>query len=254
MSEENPARRYTVIIAILATGFSIGWLAGMSVSPIVATITASVTAAAAAIVSALSGIDDKSASVSDAAKTRLRVDPVPLGFLAFGIVIGSVMGVTARNNHWMGSGISSEIAMWSSQGIDKEDVLVRLYAQQFPFSPYTQTYSDTLNAEINMWTSLGLGQAHVVQRIFEQRYPENQAQNTPSDPDTQGLGTFLFAVDARECARLIGAAKAAKTLSDAALLITELESSPDQRLSKIPEIVGTEAAILLVEQVLCSEN
>lgn len=68
MNEENPARKSTVIVAILATGFSIGWFARLSVSPIVATITASISAAAAAIVSALSGIDDKSASVGNTTK------------------------------------------------------------------------------------------------------------------------------------------------------------------------------------------
>ena len=51
--------RTAIIAALVVTGFGIGWLAGLSVSPVVSIVLTSVTGVAAAAVTALSGLKEE---------------------------------------------------------------------------------------------------------------------------------------------------------------------------------------------------
>jgi hypothetical protein len=105
-------------LALLLTGAGIGWLAGLSVSPVISVIITSITGAAAALVAALAGLDakpDPAEGEMPLRKLPANISPYPLAALIAGIVVGSIFGVRARNHHWLGSEISSEIAKWTQR-------------------------------------------------------------------------------------------------------------------------------------------
>lgn len=69
------------IVALVVTGFGIGWLAGLSVSPVVSIVITSVTGSVATIVAALSGVKDELLDRETSPNTVRRwlrgVTPVP---------------------------------------------------------------------------------------------------------------------------------------------------------------------------------
>ena len=93
--------------ALVITGFGIGWLAGLAVSPVVSLVISSVLGTVAAIVAVLSGLEPTSTNGEKTATLRqflgLHPNPWPIALLVVGITFGSVLGILARNNNWLGS-------------------------------------------------------------------------------------------------------------------------------------------------------
>ncbi|MFZ4660329.1 MAG: hypothetical protein ACOYNY_25185 [Caldilineaceae bacterium] len=56
---ETTKTRLGVITALVVTGFGIGWLAGLSVSPVVSIVLTMVTGSVATIIAALSGVKEE---------------------------------------------------------------------------------------------------------------------------------------------------------------------------------------------------
>lgn len=113
-----------VIWSMLLTGLGVGWLIGLSVSPVVSIVISSVTASVAAIVAALSGLQDK---------PKWTINPLPLAIFVGGVVIGSIVGVWARNHDWLGRSAAAEVTYWMDAGLDlpREEVAARLFEQQY---------------------------------------------------------------------------------------------------------------------------
>ena len=85
------------ILAFIVIGFGIGWLAGLSISPVVSILLTSVVTLAGGFVGAFSGLNG---NVSDGYK---KVNPAPLAFLIFGIILGSTIGILVRTHNILGS-------------------------------------------------------------------------------------------------------------------------------------------------------
>ena len=164
--------------SVLIIGGGIGWLLGLSVSPVVAGIVAVVIAAAATLVAAMGGwqqSEDKSEKTansssknenetatnsenvailqnadthqdkqqskqSDILRFSRIVAPLPFALLMIGIVAGSVVGLYARNHSWFGSNLSYEVEKWTAQGLPKEEVVRRLFEREHPYTPYIQPW------------------------------------------------------------------------------------------------------------------
>ena len=112
-----------IVTCLLITGLGSAGLMGLSVSPVVSIVITSVTGSAAAIIAALSGLEEKSESAKrQQTKVNLSApDGIlvhcrsPTGFV--GILVGSMLGIRARNQSWLGSAVAGEITQWTSAGL-----------------------------------------------------------------------------------------------------------------------------------------
>jgi hypothetical protein len=258
-NSDSKETRTGVIIALVVTGFGIGWLAGLSVSPVVSIVITSVTGVAAAVVTALSGLKEDPVDPKVKERRRLpKIEVWPLAILLVGMLSGSTLGILARNNHLFGSDVTSEIQKWAAADVPKEAVVDRLFGATALYSPYTQPYTQTLQLEITRWTSLGIPKEQVVNRLFEQYFTTKLSPSTtaavPPRLDER-LGTYLFASNATECVSLLAAVKMASATSDDGLLIKALRNSTITQLQTLPDLVADpEILKLMVEQVLCADS
>jgi hypothetical protein len=99
---ENPARQTGAgqICALLIAGFGIGWLAGLSLSPVVGTVLG-------AIVSVVGGVVAGLASAAND-PARQRVNAWPAALLVLGIAVGSPAGILARSHDLFGRAVLLE--------------------------------------------------------------------------------------------------------------------------------------------------
>lgn len=146
-----------LIFSLLISGIGIGWLIGLAVSPVLSIVITTITGLATAVITVLSGLDEKS---------KWSVDPLPVSLLILGIGFGSMLGVTARNNDWLGTDISIEAQKWISYG-------------------------------------LKMPPDEIVKRLFDARYPPGAAAAT-APRDVYGSGTILFDVKVETCNALRG--------------------------------------------------
>lgn len=107
MAKSSPEQnRASVIIALVVTGLGIGWLVGMSVSPVISIVITSLSGAAAVVIAVFSGVREKLAnpkmSTSAIGRWLKLVTPVPVMWLVIGIVAGTCLGVWARTHNWLG--------------------------------------------------------------------------------------------------------------------------------------------------------
>jgi hypothetical protein len=255
----NSTVNLAMITPLLIIGVGIGCLVGLSVSPVVGIVITSVTGSAAAVVSALGSLEDKSAEGDDkpAKRTaRWKVNPWPLAALVVGLLMGSIIGVLARNNHWFGSDSSSEITKWTNLGIDKALARDALFGAAYPLVHATLTPSQTLET-IAFWKDRGVSEEEVVQKLFEKEFGGIQGEAAASNTEKtdERLGTFLFAVSATECESLTAAAASYRANADSGEFIAKIRSSTDSKISKLPEITSDPAILQpFIDQVLCARE
>jgi len=168
----------SVLLGSFVIGLGVGWLAGLSISPVISIIITSVVGVVAAVVSALSGVPDP--AVGGAAPTplnRWKVSPWPLACLLIGLLLGSGFGI------WMRSHNSLGVNTW------------------------TESASD-LTSEIQRWTDAGIITETVVSRLFDRRYPEGGTEDTTTAPTPGFTNTILFdnPDSPTECGHLRGTA------------------------------------------------
>jgi len=124
--------------SLTLSGTAIGWLVGLSASPIVHLVITSVLATSAAIVGALAGLEppraqDAEAKQPDHATSRFRkINPIPLALLLFGLMPGVALGLVARTHEWFGADPQRLVKQWSNVGIDKSKIAERLFDNLYP--------------------------------------------------------------------------------------------------------------------------
>jgi hypothetical protein len=139
------------LIAISISGLGIGFLVGLSASPVVNGLIAGIVSLAAGIVSALCGVRletskpseasgaenqnlDVASQSSDSGSTT-RVTPVPIAFLVVSIVLGSILGIGARTQEWFAESPDHLAEKWQkSTGLSKEIIAQRLFNAIYGFS------------------------------------------------------------------------------------------------------------------------
>jgi hypothetical protein len=135
------SRRIAVIgnlIGLLASGLGLGWLVGLSVSPVLQVIVASIVALAVAATSALAGLKPESdTTASSGAEGKgspprfvpsgLRVSLLPLTLLIVGIAAGASAGVFTRTNNLLGLNPEISSKRWSGIGIEKRELEKRMF-------------------------------------------------------------------------------------------------------------------------------
>lgn len=252
------------LVAFLLIGLGIGWLIGLSVSPVVSIVVSSVTASAAAIIAVAGGVKENEQGASEegsglVSNLNSNITPWPLTCLIIGVVLGSILGLRARTNDWLGrTDLKAEIQKWEEVGLTLEaSDIRRLYEFEHPAATstpaslptplwmgtqVTSEISNTLLAEVMMWENVGLPKQDVAQRLFDIKYSLNGGDNAapssvetdvqpaaPSSVETQATEdkanrSVLFAsVPPEECDRL-GALGPDETLR------TEMKKSEDDTI------------------------
>ena len=147
---ETTKTRLGVITALVVTGFGIGWLAGLSVSPVVSIVLTMVTGSVATIIAALSGVKEEFLK-AEAQPTVLKrllaaVTPVPLAWLVVGLLIGSSWGLWARTHNWFSPdpppppaplSLKEEVQQWVDLGLDQQEVVNKFFASRVNLPPPT---------------------------------------------------------------------------------------------------------------------
>lgn len=243
---------------LIVTGIGVGWLIGLSVSPVVSIVITSIVGSAAAIVAALSGLNEADQEESPKDKPypiQRPINPMPLALLVLGMLFGSATGVLARNQHWLGSDVSGEVKKWTDFGLDRKEVLDTVYAAHYPLITNTIIPTETLAAELEWWVQLGMPREEATRRLFENRYSILSGTSNSTPPDTSSSGTFLFAIDAMTCTSLLAAAAMSTATGDETHLRQAMASSTVKQVRQLPDVV-TDPKVLheIVEQVLCIED
>lgn len=161
MGNPRPLQPFpSVATALVVTGFGIGWLAGLAVSPVVSIVITSVLGTVAAVVAVLSGLESTSPAGEKTATLRqflgLHPNPWPVALLVIGITLGSVFGILARNYNWLGSDLSSELNKWARADLENNAVALRIFELQYPYTPYVRSKNlleKDLVAEYTRWIS-----------------------------------------------------------------------------------------------------
>ena len=132
------------LVAIFISGLCIGFLVGLSASPVVNALIGGIVSLAAGVVSALCGVrlektepndspagegqNKGSESLSRSSAFSAQVSPVPIAFLIVSIVLGSLLGLTARTQEWFAESSEHLAAKWQkSTGLTKEQIAIRLF-------------------------------------------------------------------------------------------------------------------------------
>jgi hypothetical protein len=122
---------------LILAGLGVGWLVGLSFSPIAQVVVASLVGAAAAIASVLMGLGDQS-------KLPHSRTLAPIVWLVLGTATGATVGVLTRSHGWLApSGLTpSERASGFQGGVATPDILANdPYAAM---APEMRTRADSL--------------------------------------------------------------------------------------------------------------
>ncbi len=126
-------------LSLFIIGFGIGWLMGLSVTPVVSNILTALVATVMAMMGILSGLEGQRGEPGETGQvsnlsSRWAVNPVPVAILILGILAGSSVGILARTHNWLGGSgdISKEVKTWTDQGLKQPDVARWLFDVKYP--------------------------------------------------------------------------------------------------------------------------
>ena len=116
-------------LSILLSGLCVGWMVGLSITPLLQTILISLLAVIIAVTSVLVALSFISREDGTPRTTRLGVNPVPVMLLVVGLVIGWSTGVYARTNLWLGPRAQS---LSERTGLTAQEINKRAFEQVYP--------------------------------------------------------------------------------------------------------------------------
>lgn len=133
---------YRDSLLLLIIGIGLGWLVGLSVSPVLYIILGSVIALVAGAVGALVGLhqdygvknesgSDNQSKLLNSRKKAISISPLPLAMLMLGIGIGACAGIYARTNDLFGPNPQRFAQKWSGTGLDEKSIQQRLFDQLY---------------------------------------------------------------------------------------------------------------------------
>lgn len=206
--------------SLVIIGFGIGWLAGLSVSPVVSTIITSIVGVTVTLISVLSGIKNRPAQsdedTENHANPRWSVNPVPIALLIVGILIGSTLGIMVRTRNSLGA---------------------------------TEPRRD-VRAEIQRWTDVGLDPQEVARRLFDLEYPVNadaskSAGQASSGEQANFRQSVLFGDEYKECEDLVRRSPAQ--------LPVLLRDSDNEIFNQLPDIIQDPETLEQMVELLCEQ-
>jgi hypothetical protein len=121
---------------LIVAGLGLGWLMGLSASPVLNTVVTAVVAGILGVVAALAGIPLKD-SLPGGVPAKLdptRINTWPVAFLMLALTVGSCLGIVARTHDWFSPGITSIVQSWKDAGLDEKAVTARVFENRYPKS------------------------------------------------------------------------------------------------------------------------
>jgi hypothetical protein len=142
---------------VLIVGIGIGWLVGLSETPVVAGAIAVTMAASAALVGSLGKYPQKSAVLTNGgARMSELLDPLPLAALVIGISVGAPIGLYARTSGWFlpaaapatSPDLEAIVSRWEKLGLDRNEVAKRLLDRELPIRTTDRSHGEGEHARI----------------------------------------------------------------------------------------------------------
>jgi len=162
------------IISLLIIGLGVGWLAGLSVSPVATILISGLLAITIAIVGVISISltyqNDKDKTIRSVGfKAAEKISIGLLALIVFGIALGVSLGICARTHNFLGgdstfNGLHKEINelhshcnnKWAELGIDKKVVAQRILDKYYPEGGVVKKSAATASVEKIAHSSAGL--------------------------------------------------------------------------------------------------
>jgi hypothetical protein len=116
----------TLLIFLSAT--SVGWMAGLSASPVAATIISALMSAIVAVGAGLTAFKLGNLTVRSA---FVEFPTIPVAAIAFGMALGVAAGVWSRTHDVLSPTLESRLNGWVALGAKREDVVRAMLAQQY---------------------------------------------------------------------------------------------------------------------------
>jgi hypothetical protein len=215
-------------ICLLLSGFGLGWLVGLSVSPVIQIILASLVAVVVSLSSALAGLrpseseeekDDSQGAKSDNTQGRkarrlfpIILDPLPVMTMVIGLACGASVGIYARANGWMSARTNIYVEEWKDTGLTPKEITTRVFDSLYPppqvVTPGTQD-STPANPQTNQNDS-GVQPAQIPatpqtgqQKEKNVGTPKSEQKPTATaERHASYRDTILFTVSSDQCTRL----------------------------------------------------
>ncbi|MDB5033824.1 MAG: hypothetical protein JWQ98_1065 [Chlorobi bacterium] len=246
------AARKGVVLWLFPCGVAVGWLVGLSVSPVVHIVLTSVIALVVGLVSTLAGLkydpgtDEHAGLQVRPHAPQYTVDPRPVVLMLIGLAAGASAGIYARTNGWFGPNVHGFVQEWAPTGLSEKTLtrllLNNLYPADEPvqrvdagFSTYESppdsrsAHSDGSNSQKIDTTTHAPHESQPMQKMTGNDARGHTGVEHQKKESGQGRGTStagLFTVSDDDCARLREARSNEKRLR---LLLT---NSSDEKLSK----------------------
>lgn len=234
---------------LLMSGLGLGWLVGLSVSPVIQTILASLIAVVVSISSALAGLrpshsdgeqDDSQEREANKPRAHGRwtflflLDPLPVMSMIIGLACGASVGVYARTNDWLGARTNILVEEWKDTGLSPKDITTRVFDSLYPPPTYTESTAQELGADSHAHQDLSTGQspepAGTAPPARERERKVISSKSTPREAPGAGVQRdfsrrtgVLFDVSMEQCMRL-------RNAEDEDELRREMASSNDDGL------------------------
>ena len=139
-------KKFARASGVLVCGTAIGWLVGLSVSPVVQGVITTVLALVATVVSALPAVQGNSGNSLDAERTEsrngnlvssrlalsARPPVLPLMLMLLGLALGSSCGIYARTHDLLTPKPASFAARWGGTGVPADQLQRILLQELYP--------------------------------------------------------------------------------------------------------------------------
>jgi hypothetical protein len=113
-------------ISLFICGISIGWLVGLSVSPVIQTVIGSILAIITSVITLLFSLEDS--SIKDKLNDKIGViNTLPLAVFLLGLSFSATIGIYARTNDWFGVNPESFKNKWELKDKDSSGIIKNLY-------------------------------------------------------------------------------------------------------------------------------
>jgi hypothetical protein len=208
---------FLAVASTFAGGFGLGWIMGMSVTPVTQTVVAAIIALAVAVANALIGLraeTEAPAGVVDPKKPAdpdkpRRVTPLPFGSLLIGLAAGSAVGIWSRTHDVLGPDLDARILEWKAT-----------------------KYADSL----------------IARRLFDRTYPPLTKDNAAPKGEAATGNPFLYNISVENCGVLRQASP------DSAQLITQLRVVGDQHVDTVVSQCNSLECMRALVNVLCADS
>jgi hypothetical protein len=186
---------------VLVSGAALGWLVGLSVSPVIQVVLTSVVSIVVGISSALAGLkDQENEQPNETTKVKRLAahsfNPVPIMCMVIGLALGSSAGIYARSHNWLGTSTTSIASEWKDTGLSEQEIARRVFDSLYPKSAIPESQSVAIEPDKNKGSPQ---EAKSEVATTKSRTPKTVAETTQQRAQ---LGV-LFTERSNQCKRLL---------------------------------------------------